>query len=626
MCQQVRMSGSSGSNRGRGVGLPRPSTSNGARPAAAAPSSSATVAPLQTTPPRPIIAFQIVQQCQEFLIQLAWQEVRGMATMTTADQKTKLLECYTRFVNLFLQNAIPATNNCYPVCPEALRAGERTASAALLHQSTQTGRANVSKDALHRKAKNGVKKLLKYMGDWARICKDPHTRPGEFTPSAPPSGHDRDWVWTKIKSTEHRSSECLKIWKKRSANRHLAENNDDAVREALTHLNFARRGHSLDEEMNLRGQHEQDNLNEEDAAEYHQIMEEVDAGQVSGVMAESDDETSSTTSRVATQATAAPRGYFETPYCEVQGSYHPFELAAKAFTQYAGNGNEDISAFYTSEWADHQRTQASLGATGRAQQRRIQQAERERDQAGNSTFPVVQSSSTQISAVTAASQLSSSSNHHIDQLTQQMQQQNSNAHHGRILTNLEKAISLAQAMNKPSSVIPGLQQRCLDFLVADINRELPVLTVTNNAAVVFDSSPPIRRRRTQGETQTAAFQQIEALGSVVDNPGGGDCLFYCLAAINNSFVEMRAPRAVRYPLTHMDMRAEVVNTLRADSANVRVALSAPDVGTSQQHAIFADGDMTQQKGSVEDYCDWMQEEGTSGRSVTLALATSLSGA
>jgi hypothetical protein len=64
----------------------------------------------------------------------------------------------------------------------------------------------------------------------------------------------------------------------------------------------------------------------------------------------------------------------------------------------------------------------------------------------------------------------------------------------------------------------------------------------------------------------------------VDNPGGGDCLFYCLAAINNSFLEMRAPRADRDPLTHFDMRAEVVNTLRADSAIVRVALSAPDVG------------------------------------------------
>ena len=615
MCQQVRMSGSSGSNRGRGVGLPRPSTSNGARPAAAAPSSSATVAPLQTTPPRPIIAFQIVQQCQEFLIQLAWQEVRGMATMTTADQKTKLLECYTRFVNLFLQNAIPATNNCYPVCPEALRAGERTASAALLHQSTQTGRANVSKDALHRKAKNGVKKLLKYMGDWARICKDPNTRPGEFTPSAPPSGHDRDWVWTKIKSTEHRSSECLKIWKKRSANRHLAENNDDAVREALTHLNFARRGHSLDEEMNLRGQHEQDNLNEEDAAEYHQIMEEVDAGQVSGVMAESDDETSSTTSRVATQATAAPRGYFETPYCEVQGSYHPFELAAKAFTQYAGNGNEDISAFYTSEWADHQRTQASLGATGRTQQRRMQQAERDQARGDNSTLPVVPSGSSQSSA---APPLSSTSNHHFDQLTQQMQQQNVIAQHGRILTNLEKAISLAQAMKKPSSMVSRLQQRCLDFLVADIDRELPALTLTatNNAAVALDSSPPVRRRRTQGETQTAAIQQIEDLGTLVENPGNGDCLFYCLAAINNSFLEMRAPLA-RDAANHIDMRAEVVTTLRADSAIVRVALSAPDVGTGQQHAIFAEGDMIQQKGSVEDYCDWMQEEGTSGRSVTL---------
>ncbi len=544
--------------------------------------------------------------------------------MTIADQKTRLLESYTRFVSLFLQNSIPAANSCYAACPEALRVGERDTAVALLHQSTQTGRASLSKDALHRKAKKGVQKLLKYMGDWTRICKDPNTRPGEFVPSEPPSGKDRDWVWTKIKSTEHRSSECLKIWNKRSANRHLAENTDDAIREALTHLNFARRGYSLDEEMQLRGQHEAQNLNDDDAVIYGQIMDEVDAGQVSGVMADSDDENSGPTSRSATHTTAAPRGYFETPYCEVQGCYHLFELATKAFTQYAGHGHDDISLFYTSEWADHQRTQASLGATGRAQQRRAQQIEREQGSQSHSTavgaangFPLQ----------TSAASFSSSSNQHIDQLTEQMQRQTAIAQHDRILSNMEKAILLAQVMKKPSSEVTRLQQRCYDFLLADIERELPKLPATitaDQASAASDSSPPNRRRRTLSCTQITAIQQIEAIGSVVENPGNGNCLFYCLAAINNSFLEMRAPNRVRNAATHEDMRAEVVTTLRADSALILVGLSAPDVGTSVRHAIFADSDMEQQKGTVDSYCDWMQEDGTSGRSVTLALATSLS--
>ena len=88
--------------------------------------------------------------------------------------------------------------------------------------------------------------LLRYMGDWVRICKDPNTREGDFVPSEPQSGKDRDWAWNKVKSTEHRANQCLKIWKLRSEKRHLTENTDAAVREALLHLNFARRGYSLE--------------------------------------------------------------------------------------------------------------------------------------------------------------------------------------------------------------------------------------------------------------------------------------------------------------------------------------------------------------------------------------------
>lgn len=641
MRQQIRMSASNsnGSNGrrvavgvggsvvgGRGVGL-QPRTPNvSSRPHTPSAPAATAAANLQVPPPRPIIAFQIVQQCQEFLIQLAWQEVRGMATMTIAEQKDKMLECYTRFVPLFLNSQIPAANSCYPTCPEALRNGDRTAAVALLHQSTQTGRSSLSKDALYRKAKKGTQKLLKYMGDWTRICKDPNTIAGQFVPSVPPSGHDRDWVWTKIKSTEHRSSECLKIWKRRQANRHLAENTDEAVREALTHMIFATRGFSLEEEMQLRSGHEEQNLNEADALEYGQIMEEVEAGLESGVIVDnSDDENSAPTSRTATQTTAAPRGYFETPYCEVQGCYHLFELAAKAFTQYAGNGHENISIFYTSEWADHQRTQASLGGTGRTQQRRVQHAERVNSASESRSSSVVSRSegaANELPSQTSAASLTSSSNHHIDQLTQQMQRQNAISQHSRILSSMEKAISLAQAMKKPSSEVKRLQQRCLDYLEADINRELPALPVSHRAHQPVAATEPslpraTRRRRELNESQTSALEQIQALGNIVENPGDGDCLFYCLAAIENDFLEVRAsnrPRNAYAAATHQDMRAEVVETLRADSALVRVA-TVRDILGGNQHAIFAEGDMEQQKGSVQGYCDWMQQDGICGRYV-----------
>jgi hypothetical protein len=70
------------------------------------------------------------------------------------------------------------------------------------------------------------------------------------------------------------------------------------------------------------------------------------------------------------------------------------------------------------------------------------------------------------------------------------------------------------------------------------------------------------------------------------------------------------------------MRARVVHTLRLDSEVVQVA-RVQDVQLGQLHSIYADTDMEQQKGSIDDYCNWMAQDATSGRSVTLALVVSV---
>jgi hypothetical protein len=416
---------------GRGRGNLHPTTASG-------PGHNPAAAPLIVPAPRPIIAHQIIQQCQEYLAQLAWQEVRSGVTTTVADQKNKLLESFQRFIVLFLDNAIPAANASYAVCPEVLRTADRTAAIEKLNQSTATGRASLTKDSLYRKAKKGVQKLLKYMADWVRVCKDPNTRAGQFVPAEPPSGHGRDWVWNKIKSTEHRSYQCLKIWKSRSENRHLAENTEAAVREALTHLVFARRGMSLDEEMAFRGRYESDDLNEEQQAIYSQIQEEVESGQV--LVDSDDDEAPVVAARVSN---SAPRGYFEQPYCEITGIYHHLELAFKAFTQYAGSGHADIDAFYTSEWADLQRTQASSGASGRAHQRN-----QNRQDQMSSSQPLAAGSQLQANSglhqqPSQAAAVSSQSMHQLDGISAQMEQANLRGRHTCMMSTFEKAIEVA---------------------------------------------------------------------------------------------------------------------------------------------------------------------------------------
>lgn len=612
---------------GRGRGNLHPTTASGPGHNSAANGPASLIVP----PPRPQIAHQIVQQCQEYLVQLAWQEVRSGATTTVADQKNKLLESFQRFIVLFLNNSIPAANASYAVCPEVLRTADRTAAIEKLNQSTATGRASLTKDSLYRKAKKGVQKLLKYMADWVRICKDPNTRVGQFVPAEPPSGHDRDWVWNKMKSTEHRSNQCLKIWKSRSENRHLAENTDAAIREALTHLVFARRGMSLDEEMAFRGRYESDDLNAEQQAIYSQIQEEVESGQV---LVDSDDDEAPVVA--ARPSTSAPRGYFEQPYCEVSGIYHQFELAFKAFTQYAGSGHADIDAFYTSEWADLQRTQANSGATGRTHQR----TQNRQDQMSSSQ-PLAAGS--QLQQPSQAAAVSSQSIHQLHGISAQMEQANLRGRHTCMMATFEKAIEVAGKLNEPVQNVQQLQRSYLDYLKAEIDRQRLSFAAADNVSSLFPSanaattaiamppttfplSPssrtperraPQRRRFHNNATIGEALRQIEEKGELIENEGGGNCLFYCLAHIEYEYLTAIGRRP-RDKSAHEDMRARVVHTLRFDACIVQIA-RVQDVLSGELHSIYADKDMEEQKGTTDDYCNWMGQDMTSGRSVTLAL-------
>ena len=617
----ARRVGLNGAGRGAGVrgGFNPPTrtvTLAGTAPAAAAAATAAASAPnapapgvasMATLHPRPQVPWQVIQQIQEFLLQLAWQEVREGPTMTVANQKNAMPPAFNRFADMFLQNAIPAPagNDCYPTCPDSLRNCDRTAAIALLNQSTSTGRASISKDSMHRKAKFGTRKLLKYMGDWLRVCKDPSTRAGEFTPSAPPSGKNRDYVWDKIKSTEHRSQQCLKIYNLRVQNSHLAENTPEAIAESLTHLNFSRRGYSLEEEMNIRGRFQENALADNDdlALDYNQIMQEVEAGNTGHVaVAESDDE--ETVPRPAAAASAvAPRGYHESPYDTIAGNYHPFELCFKAFTQYAGHGHADISSFYTAEWAEQRRTQAAAGHVGRTQQRRQHQAD-----LNQGSEPLSSSQSIVSTASTTATSVSQ-----INDLTMEMRLSNAYTRGSQVIANLEKAISVATILNKPACTIQRLREQLFGLLMEDVSRGTDAAP-RQPSQQLSPTAPAQQRRRVFDAQQQQAIQQMEELFDIVDNEGEGNCLFYVFEAIEEEYLDSirRRPRNRR---TFEDLRNEVVDVLRASSATIRIA-SVRDVQGNGIQNVFVEADMASQQGSVREYCDWLSGYGVSGRSVS----------
>jgi hypothetical protein len=184
---------------------------------------------------------------------------------------------YKAFINLFLDQRIPYTNDSYPQLPVAFNSCDRIEAFNILMQSTSRRTSVFSEDALHNKAKKDVTAILKFMADWCRICTQnapSDRRPGVFVPAEPPSGHDRDWVFNKIMQTWWRTAQCLRIYKLRSANSHLPENTQQAIRAALMSYNFAKRGVTLSEERNFISRE----VPQDPETVHFQVVAETDAG------------------------------------------------------------------------------------------------------------------------------------------------------------------------------------------------------------------------------------------------------------------------------------------------------------------------------------------------------------
>jgi hypothetical protein len=568
--------------------------------------------------------------------------------MTVARQKDAILSAYSRWVPLFLDGSIPAENASYPAVPQSLSECDRNEAISVLHYSTGTGGANLSKDALHRKAKSGVKQLLKYMGNWVSVCKDGNTNAGEFTPAVPPSGKDRDWVWLQIKKTEHRIAQCLKIYKLRTENRHLPENTADAIKESLTHLIFARRGRSLEEEMELRGMAQSDDYSSRSNAfqredenhlrrEISGIFEEVDAGYCTSEDDESDQNRASRTTSIASASSSSrptanvPRTYFEVPYAD--HTHHVHEFTFKAFTQYAGHGHATIAQFYTSEWADQRRTQASSGGTCRAHQRARQLRFQQDSQQESQSTPPPTSAALPDSQSAIAGMQSHSANQ-LAEIGRHMQVSNSVAQVQVQISHLEKAVALANKLGKAPAAVVHLEECLLGEYLRSAGTTVPShvvqsLTVTSAAAqatsVAEDASiirsPAKCRPRYEENERTLppwekAQRDIVKKFSITDNEGQGNCLFIVLSELWNQYRVFVNRRRSATEKTHQEARALVVDNLRDKAHVIRLGKAVSVVNNNsgdQPFDVFAYDGMIEQKGTIEAYCDWMAQDGISGR-------------
>jgi hypothetical protein len=636
---------------GRGSSLHNPrgsSTASDASQTAQNPQAGAMVLPRRSR-----FVWPVVQQCQEFIVQLAWREVREGATTTVARLKDAILAAYERWVPMFLDGSVPAENSSYPSVPQSLLDCDRNEAIAVLHYSTGTGGANLSKDALYRKAKSGTTKLLKYMGNWLSVCKDPNTNAAEFTPSVPPSGKDRDWVWLQIKKTEHRIAQCLKIYKSRIENRQLGENSPEAIKESLTHLIFAKRGRSLEEEMELRGMSQSDDFASRSHAfqreeeqhlrdELRSIFEEVDAGYCSS---EDDEDGAPRPTSVSSASSSSrptsnvPRTYFEVPYSD--HAHHVHEFTFKAFTQYAGHGHTAIAQFYTSEWADYRRTQANSGGFGRTHQRVRQQNLSQHSQRHAQSDTQSPSATTVSDSQSAVADMQSNSTNQLVEIGRHMQVSN---HLSRVqvqISNLEKAVALATKLGKPPIAVTQLEECLFGEYLRSAGVAVPVRVVelltdtsaaaqstsvaaqsTSVAANLSTRSPARSRPRLNPVNEDTeqpwqkAQRDIYSKFRITENAGKGNCLFIVLKELWDQHQVFVNRRVARSTITHQQVRALVVSILRENSSVIRLGTAVSVVNNSdgdQSFDVFVREGMIQQKGSIDTYCDWMATDGVSGR-------------
>jgi hypothetical protein len=219
----------------------------------------------------------------------------------------------------------------------------------------------------------------------------------------------------------------------------------------------------------------------------------------------------------------------------------------------------------------------------------------------------------------------------------QMEHANSRGRHTCMMSTFEKAIELSGKLNKP---VEKLQTSYLEYLMAEIDRQLPASAAAGTAPTSLlpslptaiattprmvplapltpstpqTAEPPPQRRRLYSSDTSGALEQIKEVGEIIENRGKGNCLFHCLAHVEDEYLTALGRRP-RNNSTHENMRAQVVATLRDEADVIRVAV-VRDVRLGELHSIYAAGDMVQQKVSVEEYCDWMAQDGSCGRSVT----------
>jgi len=335
-------------------------------------------------------------------------------------------------------------------------------------------------------------------------------------------------------------------------------------------------------------------------------------------------------SRVRPQTIVSTQpSYHEVPFPAPH--HHELEFAFKYFSQYAGNGQEDVSKFYSEEWVS--RASHRSGAFGRKTQREIAAAS-----SASTATPGTPLTNSSVATGSPNDRLFMESTNDFDIsaiLQRNVKQQEIlnllQLRRDRIASKKE-ALQMAKDLGKSREEINKIQEQIYQMTLAEdfpqvrhsedpeasrqmssnstATRLTPALEMLTLAANSRIASPPSQRSCLRASPNYQ--QEDESLYGFrrVDVPGDGNCGFHVMAIIFNIHFD----RAESEKKDCVDLRDEICDLMLREAGSIFLSKVrdrdwAPGVH-GEEHSVYIEDGMKEEHGDVARYCANMKKHGT----------------
>jgi hypothetical protein len=204
----------------------------------------------------PAMSFHILKQYQCLFMMMAAAEVRqcgSAGTLSVAEQSTRLLESYKRYVGLWFRgDATLMAHRHMPTCPRALTAlGSQETAVRVMLATTSRGTRVHTGVSIREKCKKIKTEMLGLIALWNVACKGSAS---SSTVVEPGTGETAESIYARLVAVAWRVAETQRVMKLRVSwfgleSAHSAFCTIERIREAYVSHYYATRGFSIQEQQ-----------------------------------------------------------------------------------------------------------------------------------------------------------------------------------------------------------------------------------------------------------------------------------------------------------------------------------------------------------------------------------------